>query len=116
MLLGFIESALYTSQRIRRSRVAKVSTFPLSRDKVFTITTVPPVGPLDLTPVSLIRLGAATHGFDQDQRFLDLSFTNTSGKLTVAAPAHAYLAPPGYYMLFILDDGVPSIARIVKLK
>ena len=56
-----------------------------------------------------------THGFDQDQRFLDLSFTSTPAKLIVAAPGHAYLVPPGYYMLFILDDGLLSVARIVKL-
>jgi hypothetical protein len=36
--------------------------------------------------------------------------------LTIQAPANANLAPPGYYMLFIVDtNGVPSVATMVKL-
>lgn len=67
--------------------------------------------------VNLIALGAATHSFDQSQRFLDLSFTTLpSGLLSVTAPATPEEAPSGYYMLFILDDnGVPSVAKIIKL-
>ena len=38
-----------------------------------------------------------------------------TNKLKIAAPPTGFVAPPGYYMLFILDDGVPSIAEIVKL-
>ena len=39
------------------------------------------------------------------------SFTAGSGSLTVQAPASAALAPPGDYMLFIVNDkGVPSVA------
>lgn len=71
-----------------------------------------------ITKVVLIRLGSATHSVDFDQRYLELSFTRTlpnPDTLIVAAPAGALLAPPGYYMLFILDDGVPSVAKIVQL-
>jgi len=36
--------------------------------------------------------------------------------LTVTAPSDPNLAPPGYYMLFLLDgNGVPSVASIVHL-
>ena len=66
--------------------------------------------------VSLIRLGAVTHSFDQDQRFLDLSFQQGDGSLTVQAPANANLAPPGYYMLFLINGAeVPSVAAFVRL-
>jgi galactose oxidase len=66
--------------------------------------------------VTLLALGSVTHAFDQNQRFLKLPFTVTSGGLTVTAPASNLAAPPGYYLLFILDGrGVPSVARIVKL-
>ena len=66
--------------------------------------------------VSLVRPGAVTHGYNQDQRFLSLTFTQTPGGLQVQAPANANLAPPGYYMLFVLDtDGVPSAASFVRL-
>jgi hypothetical protein len=69
-----------------------------------------------ITAVSLIRLGSVTHAINMDQRFLNLSFQAGSGSLTVQAPANGNLAPPGYYMLFILDaNGVPSVAPIIKL-
>jgi hypothetical protein len=67
--------------------------------------------------VTLVRLGAVTHGFDQNQRFLELSFDPpvTRTLLTVHAPAGPNLAPPGDYMLFILRDGVPSVAWVVRI-
>jgi hypothetical protein len=70
-----------------------------------------------IATVSLIRLGSVTHSFNMDQRFLQLPFTVTGGTLNIQAPANANLAPPGHYMLFILDgNGVPSVAAIVKLQ
>ncbi|MCH7905364.1 MAG: DUF1929 domain-containing protein [Armatimonadetes bacterium] len=65
--------------------------------------------------VSLLRLGAVTHSFDQNQRFVNLVFTEvlpppTEGiqRLQVVAPANANDAPPGYYMLFVVNQsGVP---------
>jgi hypothetical protein len=66
--------------------------------------------------VSLINLGADTHQSDMDQHFVPLSFTATAGSLTVQAPGSAALAPPGDYMLFIVNDkGVPSVAKIVHM-
>jgi galactose oxidase-like protein len=66
--------------------------------------------------VSLIRLGSVTHAFNMDQRFLELAFSQQSGSLNVQAPNSANLAPPGYYMLFIVDtSGVPSVASIVRI-
>jgi hypothetical protein len=65
--------------------------------------------------VSLLRYGAATHSVNMGQRYLPLSFTVAdAGSITVSAPANANLAPPGNYMLFILDtNGVPSVAATV---
>jgi hypothetical protein len=64
----------------------------------------------------LIRTGAVTHFFDENERYVPLSFTQTTGGLTVTAPANANLAPPGYYMLFIVNSaGVPSIAPFVQI-
>jgi len=69
-----------------------------------------------IASVVLIRTGAVTHFFDQNERYLPLSFTQASGGLTVTAPANANLAPPGYYMLFIVNSsGVPSIAPFVQV-
>ncbi len=68
-----------------------------------------------ITSVSLIRNGSVTHAFNMDQRFMQLNYTQTSGGLTVTAPSNANIAPPGYYMLFVLRNGVPSVAAIVRL-
>ena len=80
----------------------------------FTVST-PDGG--DISKVSFIRLPSVTHAFDANQRFLPLTFTTSSGSLTVTAPANANLAPPGHYMLFILNgNGVPSVAKVVRIQ
>jgi hypothetical protein len=69
-----------------------------------------------ITHVSFIRLGSVTHAFDENQRFQRLSFTADATGLTVTAPALGNRAPPGHYMVFILDNNdVPSIAKIVRI-
>ena len=66
--------------------------------------------------VVLVRPGAQTHAFDMDQRLVRMSFTPGSDQLTVTAPPNGNIAPPGYYMLFILNAaGVPSHAKFVQL-
>jgi hypothetical protein len=72
-----------------------------------------------ITKVTLIRLSAVTHAFNQSQQLNTLNFTPDLGglSLTVTAPANGNLAPPGPYMLFIINDkGVPSQAQIVSLR
>lgn len=70
--------------------------------------------------VGLVGLGAATHGVDQGQRYVPLSFSYNpaaGGTLSVTAPASGNVAPPGYYMMFVVDDrGVPSVASMIKVE
>ena len=64
-----------------------------------------------ITAVTLVRLSAVTHAFNMNQRFVRLAFSQATGRLTVTAPSAAEIAPPGHYMLFLLNAaGVPSIA------
>jgi galactose oxidase-like protein/fibronectin type III domain protein len=66
--------------------------------------------------VTLIRLSSVTHSFNMDQRINRLTFTSLLNGLVINAPSNANLTPPGYYMLFILDDsGVPSEAKMVRV-
>jgi hypothetical protein len=66
--------------------------------------------------VGLMRLGAVTHSVDMDQRHVPLAFTAGSGTLTATGPANANVAPPGPYMLFVVDAaGVPSVATMVTV-
>jgi hypothetical protein len=69
-----------------------------------------------ITKVALVKLGAVTHSNNMDQRYVPLSFTAGNGTLTVTAPRDVNIAPPGYYMLFIVNSaGVPSVAPILRL-
>jgi hypothetical protein len=66
--------------------------------------------------VVLVRPGSVTHAIDMDQRLVGMTFTAGPGELKVKSPANGNLAPPGYYMLFIVNSsGVPSVAKFVRL-
>lgn len=70
----------------------------------------------NISSVVLVRNGSATHAFGMDQRLVGLSFTAGSGTLAVTAPPNGNIAPPGYYMLFLVNNsGVPSIATFVQV-
>jgi len=70
----------------------------------------------DIDKVWLIRAGSVTRGFNSDQRAVALAFTIAPGRLTITAPANGNDAPPGTYMLFLVDDaGIPSFAKLVRL-
>ena len=72
--------------------------------------------PASIAKVALIRLGAVTHSDNMEQRYVPLSFSAGVTSITATAPANANIAPPGYYMLFIVDtNGVPSVARMVQI-
>ena len=73
--------------------------------------------PSAIRKVALVRLGAVTHSNNMEQRYVPLAFTAGATSLTASAPANANVAPPGFYMLFIIDaNGVPSVARMVSVQ
>lgn len=82
-------------------------------DGSFTVTS-PDAG--DVSEVTLVRMGATTHSLNTDQRVLEPSFTRDGTALTVDAPDDGARAPPGAYMLFLVDgEGVPSVAATVMV-
>ncbi len=78
-----------------------------------------PVGtpaPGDIKRVTWVRLSSVTHAYDQNQRFNNLAFKADATGLQVTAPPSGNHAPPGHYMLFLLDgSGVPSVAKIIRI-
>jgi hypothetical protein len=72
----------------------------------------------EITQVTFIRLSTVTHTFNESQRIDFLSFTPTSDGtgISITTPASSNFAPPGHYMLFILANGVPSVAAIVQIQ
>ena len=70
----------------------------------------------------LMRPGSTTHAFDMDQRLIGLCGPSpqppctAGGTLDLTSPPDGNVAPPGYYMLFVLDSaGVPSKAGFIQL-
>jgi hypothetical protein len=83
----------------------------------FTVNT--PDAP-SIAEVVLMRPGAVTHGFNQTQRLVGCTFTRGANTLSVQAPPNdavgSNAAPPGWYLLFIVDAGrVPSVAKWIRL-
>ena len=70
-----------------------------------------------VTAINLISPAVVTHALDHHQIVRSLDFVLVdSTTLKVLAPVHEYEAAPGYYMLFITADGVPSKAAWVHLE
>jgi hypothetical protein len=69
-----------------------------------------------VTNVTFIRYATTTHSTNTDQRFVELDILGANEThLGVRAPINGALAPPGNWMLFILRDGTPSVAKVVHL-
>jgi hypothetical protein len=67
--------------------------------------------------VAFMRCGSNTHGFDADQRYVGAQFGLDGGDLRVIAPPNANVAPPGNYMLWIIDDDgrVCELASFIRI-
>jgi len=66
--------------------------------------------------VLLIALSSVTHSVNMGQRYILLGTGLPGGTASVAGPANGNVAPPGPYMLFVVNgSGIPSIAKIVQV-
>ena len=83
-------------------------------DQLITITS-PDAG--NIRWVSLIRSCVTTHSFDSGQRLVDLDIASqAAGSIKARITNNPNLAPPGWYMLFIVNQqGVPSVASWIHL-
>lgn len=75
-----------------------------------------------ITSAVLIRPAAVTHSSDPNQREVELPIKNSAGEpgvnktLEVNLTSNDNIAPPGYYMLFLVNsNGVPSVAQWVHV-
>lgn len=71
----------------------------------------------DIRLLSLVKPMAASHGFDSGQRLVDVPFESRgSGLLEAIAPENPNVAPPGQYLLFVINHkGTPSHGRWLQL-
>jgi hypothetical protein len=96
-----------------RPAITNVTSGPINYGSNFKIAT-PDAN--NISSVVLIRASAVTHSFDMDQRMVVLNFSNGGSSLSATAPPNGNIAPPGYYLLFLLNkNGVPSVGSFVQL-
>jgi hypothetical protein len=74
-------------------------------------------GGIGLVSVTMVAPSFTTHSFGMNQRVLLLDVAQTTAaashragpyETSVVMPATAVLAPPGYYMVFVVNGHIPS--------
>jgi hypothetical protein len=69
--------------------------------------------------VVLLHPGAITHHTDPNQRYIRLKVLeneSSSDHLKIVSPENGNVAPPGYYLLFIVNrELIPSVGKFIKI-
>lgn len=99
-----------------RPIIANVSSTTPAVGSKFTIT-LSSKGPVGKPSFSMIRIGSNTHTVNTDQRRIALTNPTSAGlnAYTFALPTDAGILLPGYYYVFAISGGVPSVATIVQV-
>jgi hypothetical protein len=104
---------LYTSsgQPAVQPAITSVSSTTVLPGATLSVT----VGPSDqISRLTFVRTGSATHANNSDQRFIDLPFQQSGQQVTATLPSDPTVLVPGNYMLFAFNTaGVPSTAQIL---
>ncbi|KAA6429021.1 MAG: hypothetical protein FRX49_01131, partial [Trebouxia sp. A1-2] len=66
--------------------------------------------------VVLNRVTGSTDSNHMDQRQVVLTGGSAAGSIAANSPSNSNIAPPGQYMLFILSNGMPSVAKYVSVQ
>jgi hypothetical protein len=65
--------------------------------------------------VSLVAATSSTHGNLMGAKILQPAFSCSGTTCTITAPPDAYISPPSWYMLYILDGPTPSHSKWVRI-
>ena len=110
----YATAELYSPPYLFKGPRPTITSAPSAADYGETMS-IPTPDAAAIASVALIPLGSVTHTIDPNQRYIELSFTKGANALLVESPTNPNVAPPGHYMLFILNaNGVPAIAPIIK--
>ncbi|RYP78808.1 hypothetical protein DL770_006817 [Monosporascus sp. CRB-9-2] len=71
--------------------------------------------PAGALQVSLLGSVSSTHGNSMGARTLFPAFACQGTSCTVTAPPSEYIAPPGWYQMFVLENGVPAVGTYVRI-
>lgn len=96
-----------------RPKLARASAVKLFHGGNLTLELV---AAAQIAKVAVIGLGSTTHSFNGGQRYIPVAFQQSGKLVSATLPAGADIAPPGYYMVVVIDAaGVPSKGVIVSL-
>ncbi|XP_024385531.1 aldehyde oxidase GLOX isoform X3 [Physcomitrium patens] len=120
-LEAFSPHYLAPSHDLQRPTVT-VSPLQITYNTPFTVTVSAPVTLAGPPEINLVSAPFSTHSYQQGQRVVSLAVSSsvqialaTLYQITAVAPWGPTLAPPGYYMLFAVNEAVPSTAVWVLL-
>jgi hypothetical protein len=107
---------IYTPDYLTRGPQPSLQSVPLTIAYGQLVELVTPdVARID--KVALVRASTTTHSNNMDQRWIGLVIEQRrTDRLFIRVPNERALAPPGHYMIFIINsNGVPSVARFTFL-
>lgn len=83
----------------------------------YTITVNLPSGNWAAMKISLLAAVSSTHGNSMGQKTIFPAFTYNSanGQVTITSPKDQFVCPPGWFQLFVLDNGTPSTSKWVRI-
>ncbi|KAJ7299858.1 hypothetical protein O6H91_17G038500 [Diphasiastrum complanatum] len=92
----------------------------VSYGTTFTVVFSVPTAPQNIIAINLVSSPYTTHSYSQGQRLLELAVANqvstgNNFQVTVTAPSSNVIAPTAYYMMFAVNQGIPSSAVWVKI-
>jgi galactose oxidase-like protein/fibronectin type III domain protein len=115
-LAGQSSAQIYSPAYLSKGARPTIASAPAAASYGATLPVTTPDA-ASISAVNLVSLGADTHQSDMAQHFVPLNFTQADGALNVQIPSSAATAPPGHYMLFILNSkGVPSVASMINIE
>jgi hypothetical protein len=113
---NLLSMEVFSPPYLFRGPQPKVTAYPTAATRGSTIRVTTPDA-CRIRRAALVRPGAPTHHTDSEQRCVPLDFERHGRcDLLLPLPESAAVLPPGYYMLFLLDDcGVPSVGRFIRI-
>ncbi|XP_019150938.1 PREDICTED: aldehyde oxidase GLOX1-like [Ipomoea nil] len=103
-------------QKFRPQIVEKLSQTELVYGKNFNIHfKLDDAADMSSIKVTMYPPPFTTHGYSEGQRMLILGLTSVAKEtISAVAPSSGKLAPPGYYLIFVVHRGVPSKGLVLR--
>ncbi|KAJ7525143.1 hypothetical protein O6H91_17G038300 [Diphasiastrum complanatum] len=117
---AFSPDYLSATNNKHKPTIINSPTAAVSYGTTFTVGFSVPTAPKNNIEMNLVSTPYTTHSFSQGQRLVKLGVSKqvAAGKnfqVTVAAPTSNVIAPAAYYMMFAVNQGIPSSAVWVKI-